>query len=164
MTMMMPTRTNRPRLPSVRTEAFCCRQRQQSQRLGPRDTCPDGPGGQRDRGSERRVWSEPNWPPLPHARPPPATMDACPLVRTCACGECERVAERACSFPAHFPGRLCGRSATTLDGRDRETPNSQSKILNTSGRLNLERARQQNTLASKPRHLVVPVAELLEQA
>ena len=117
MTMMMPTRTNRPRLPSVRTEASCCRQRQQSQRLGPRDTCPDGPGGQRDRGSETRVWSEPNWPPLPRARPPPATMDACPLVRTCACGECERVAEsetRACKAVVFVPAqRAFSRSATT---------------------------------------------------
>eukprot|EP00964_Phaeocystis_antarctica_P107033 scaffold71808_cov69-Phaeocystis_antarctica.AAC.3 len=111
--MMMPTRTNRPRLPSVRTEASCCRQRQQSQRLGPRDTCPDGPGGQRDRGSERRVWSELNWPPLPRARPPPATMDACPLVRTCACGECERVAERegvCIVFPRIFSERDDGET------------------------------------------------------
>lgn len=36
-TMVVPAQTNRPRLPSVRTETACCHREQQSQRLGPEE-------------------------------------------------------------------------------------------------------------------------------
>ena len=64
-TMVVPAQTNRPRLPSVRTETACCHREQQSQRLGPEEIWRGG-RALMDQGaaSERRVWSEPSWLPL----------------------------------------------------------------------------------------------------